>query len=229
MPDAERPASYKKRRFPFKISLILVLITSLLVFFFSSAILTGIGTFLVRDDTPVKSQAVVVLSTGMEYYPRLIEAADLFKKQVVRTIVVNGNRKTNVLRALEAKGFTPCCPWNEGTLRVLDLYGVPRKRVISISGEDVYDTVSEAALVGNELIKMGFKKIIITTSKSHTRRAGYIWSSLFKGQLKINMISAKTDPYDPGKWWTSGRQVRLVLSEYGAWLYFWWKNYKCEV
>jgi len=33
-----------------------------------------------------------------------------------------------------------------------------------------------------------------------------------------------TDPYDPGSWWRNGRQIRWVMAEYGAWIYYWWKT-----
>ncbi|MBW1682560.1 MAG: hypothetical protein JRJ83_14210 [Deltaproteobacteria bacterium] len=56
----------------------------------------------------------MVLNTGVEYYPRLLEAAALFKKGRAKWVVINGNRKTDVLRELEGKGFerwkTPTTP-----------------------------------------------------------------------------------------------------------------------
>jgi hypothetical protein len=64
----------------------------------------------------------------------------------------------------------------------------------------------------------------VTTSKSHTRRAAFIWRNLFKDQLTVCVVAAATDPYDPAGWWKQGRQIRWVLAEYGAWLYYWWKK-----
>ena len=78
--------------------------------------------------------------------------------------------------------------------------------------------------MGNVLLGMGIKSVIITTSKSHTRRAKFIWSKMFEGRLSVCSVSAKTDPYDPGCWWREGRQIRWVLAEYGAWLYYYWNS-----
>ena len=125
----------------------------------------------------------MVLNTGVEYYPRLIEASKLYGKGHAGKVVINGNRKTHVLRDLEAKGFVKCCPWYENRVRILEILGVPRKDILTISAEDAYDTVSEAKAVGRELIREGYKNIIITTSRSHTRRAGFIWKTMFKDQL----------------------------------------------
>ena len=111
----------KKRTIYFGIAL-LVIAAALAIF--SKIILIQIGEFLVMDEKPVCSDAIVVLSTGVEYYPRLIEAASLLRKGVAKRIMVNGNRKTDVIRGLEEKGFKRCCPWYENILRIFSLLGV---------------------------------------------------------------------------------------------------------
>lgn len=196
------------------------LLLILALFAFSGMILSAIGGFLVVDEVPVSSDAVVVLNTGVEYYPRLIEAANLYNQGFAQQIVLNGNRKTETLRELEARGLKHCCPWFEERVRILELYGVPRKDVITINAEDVYDTITEARVVGEEIVRMGKRNIIIVTSKSHTRRARHIWKDLFGVILKITVKSASTDPYSIDTWWRQGRQVKWVLSEYGAWMYY---------
>jgi uncharacterized SAM-binding protein YcdF (DUF218 family) len=206
------------------IRLAVILSVLLLFYLLSGPILRKAGAFLVVDDVPVRSDAVVVLNTGVEYFPRLIEAAALYQKGLVDRVVINGNRKTDTLRDLESKGFEPCCNFCEDRLRVLSLFKVPRRKVICISAEDVYDTVSEAVFIGNKLVQKGYHSIIVTTSKYHTRRASHIWKKLFEGRLKVTAVSAKSDPFDPGSWWRSGRQVRWVMAEYGAWIYLWWKS-----
>ena len=184
-----------------------------------------LGSFLVMDQAPVKADAVVVLYTGSEYVSRLVEAADLYKRGFVDKVVINGNRKADVLKELENRGFRHRCPWYADYVGLLNFLGVPETDIIHISGEDVYDTVSEAELVGNELRKQKLTRILITTSKSHTRRALFIWQQAFKGKLNITMVSAKTDPFDEKGWWKDGRQIRWVLSEYGAWVFYFWKRF----
>lgn len=170
----------------------------------------------------VRADAAVVLYTGVEYYPRLMEAARRYTDGLVKSIVVNGNRKSDILRRLEKKGFVPCCHWAEDTIRILGLFGVPRDRIITVSAEDAFDTISEAEAVGKELLQSGIRSILLTTSKSHTRRARHIWNRLYGDRLSITAVSARTDLYDPDGWWRDGRQVRWVLAEYGAWVYYWW-------
>jgi len=196
----------------------------ILLYLVSGSLLTLSGQWLVLDEQPVRSDGIVVLYTGVDYYPRLIQAAELYEKGYAPKVVINGDRKTDVLRGLEDRGFEPCCPWYEDDVRILGILGVKREAVLPVSAEDAYDTVSEAEAVGGDLVRRGYRTVIVTTSESHTRRAAFIWRNLFKDRLTVRVVAAATDPYDPAGWWKQGRQIRWVLAEYGAWLYYWWKR-----
>ena len=215
-----------KRKFTVRRSLWVLIPLSivLLIVIFTGTILRTMGRLIVVDENPPRSDAVVILNTGVEYYPRLIQAADLYRQELAQNVVINGNRKTDTLRDLERKGFKKCCPWYADSVSILTMLGVPEDKIIRISIEDAYDTVGEADAVGRELIKRKLTTVIITTSKYHTRRAKFIWQKRHENRLTIFMVSAKIDPYDPNNWWKSGRQIRWVLAEYGAWLYYWWKE-----
>ena len=203
-----------------KIFLVLLLLAFLVVI--HEKILTGIGSLLVVQDIPQKAEAAVVLYNGVDIYPRLIEAANLYKQVKVEKVVINGNRKTAVLRSLENSGYEPPCKWYAEELGVLTHLGVAKDHIIAISAEDAYDTISEAKIVGEILINNGMTDVIITTSKFHSRRAHYIWSKMYKGKLSIHVAPALDDPFTPEAWWKNGRQIRWVLSEYGAWVYYFW-------
>jgi hypothetical protein len=100
------------------------------------------------DEKPIRSDCIVVLYTGVDYYPRLIQAAELYREGYAPKVVINGNRKTDVLRELEERGFKRCCPWEEDYVRILGILGVSRDGILPVSAEDAYDTVSEAEAVG---------------------------------------------------------------------------------
>ena len=196
----------------------------LLIVIFSGTILQTMGRLIVVDENPPHADAVVVLNSGVEYYPRLIQAADLYRQGLAENIVINGNRKTDTLRNLERQGFKRCCPWYTDSVSILTMLGVPDEKIIRISNQDAYDSVSEAEAIGRELIHRKWTTVIITTSKFHSRRAKFIWQKMYNKRLTIFMVSAKTDPYDPENWWKDGRQIRWVLTEYGAWIFYWWKE-----
>ena len=196
------------------------------VILISGSLFRIMGDMIVVSDRPSPSDAAVVLNSGLEYYPRLIQAADLYGRGLVTNVVINGNRKTDSLRDLERRGFKRCCPWYSDAVSILTMLGIPEAKIIRISNEDAYDTVSEAEVVGRELINRKWATVIITTSKFHSRRAKFIWQKMYGNHLSIFMVSANTDPYDPNNWWTDGRQIRWVLAEYGAWIFYWWKEIK---
>jgi len=185
-------------------------------------ILTGIGSFLVVQDIPQNADAAVVLHTGVDIYPRLTEAADLYKQAKIEKVVINGNRKTDALRGLERSGYEPSCKWYAKELGVLTHLGVAKDHIVAISAEDAYDTISEAKIVGEILLNNGMTDIIVTTSKFHSRRAHHIWNKMHAGKLQIHVAPALDDSFNPEAWWKSGRQIRWVLSEYGAWFYYYW-------
>lgn len=117
----------------FSIFVLALVVFFLLLWLFSGPLLGQFGQFLICDQKPVVSDAIVVLNTGVEYYPRLIKAADLFRKGLAQKVVINGNRKTDALRGLEKRGFKECCPWNEDRVRILEMLGVPRSEILTIS------------------------------------------------------------------------------------------------
>ena len=183
-------------------------------------ILTGIGSFLVVENIPSEAEAAVVLNTGVDIYPRLIEAANLFKNGTAKKIIINGNRKTDILRDLENSGYNPSCKWYAEPIDILTFLGVTKGHIVAISAENAYDTISEAEIVGETLLNNGMTRVIITTSKFHSRRAQHIWRSMYGDKIEVFVAPAERDPFNPKTWWRSGRQVRWVLSEYGAWIYY---------
>jgi uncharacterized SAM-binding protein YcdF (DUF218 family) len=183
-------------------------------------VLIAVGSALIVEDIPKKADAAVVLNTGVDIYPRLIEAADLYRNVRVDRVVINGNRKTDTLRDLENSGYEPSQKWYTELISILNYKKVPKDHILAISAEDAFDTISEAKIVGDILINNGMKDIVITTSKFHSRRARYIWRKMYKGRLNIYIASAKKDPFTPKKWWKYPRQIRWVFSEYGAWFYY---------
>lgn len=182
--------------------------------------LPGLGHLLVEDQAPTRADAAVVLATGAQMYPRLIEAARLVNEGFAPRIIINGNRKTPVLRQLEARGYEPASPWYENSLRVLELLGVERNRVTTVAVEDAYDTISECRGLAPTIQREGLERVLLVTSRFHTRRAARIWRTVHGDRLEIVPVAARQDPFDPDGWWRQGRQVRLVLAEYGGWLFY---------
>ena len=196
----------------------------LLLFLFRATWLAYLGNELVVDDVNAKADVAIVLTTGVDYLPRLLQAAQLYRNNRVKNILINGNRKTDAIRKLEQQGFVPACSWDENSLRILEMFGVPREKVWAVNAEDVFDTVSEAQTIKPFLKKYNINSVLITTSKFHTRRARYVWQKVLDRKEGIFTSAAADDPFDPDGWWLHGRQVKQVMGEYGGMAYYFWKR-----
>lgn len=58
--------------------------------------------------------------------------------------------------------------------QIILILGIAKEDILSVNGEDAYDTVSEAEVVGQYLLQQKLLRLIVSTSKSHIRRADYI-------------------------------------------------------
>ncbi len=204
--------------------LILSLIVIALMYAFRADWLVYMGSSLIRDAPAKSADVAIVLSTGVGYIPRLLQAAQLYREKRVKRILINGNRKTDTTRKLEQQGFVSPCKWYDNSLRILEMYGVPREKVWTVSAEDVFDTVSEAQTIKPFLKEKDVNTFIITTSKFHTRRALYVWRKVLGREEGITTSAATEDPFDPDSWWQHGRQVKQVMGEYGGMAYYLWKQ-----
>lgn len=207
-----------------KKSLFVVTGLIVLLYFSRASWLSYLGHSLVVDDPSAIAEVAIVLTTGVDYLPRLLQAAQLYRDKRVKKVLINGNRKTDAIRQLEKQGFIPACEWSENSLRILEMYGVPRQQVWAVSAENVFDTVSEAQTIKPFLINNGVNSLIITTSKFHSRRARYVWRKVMGKEEGIYTSAATDDPFDPGSWWQHGRQVKQVMGEYGGMAYYIWKQ-----
>jgi len=204
----------------------LIIVTGIIVLlYFSRASWLGyLGHSLVVDDPSATADVAIVLTTGVDYLPRLLQAAQLYRDKRVKKVMINGNRKTDAIRQLEKQGFIPACKWSENSLRILEMHGVPRQQVWAVSAENVFDTVSEAQTIKPFLINNGVSSVIITTSKFHSRRARYVWRKVMGTEEGIYTSAATDDPFDLDRWWQHGRQVKQVMGEYGGMAYYIWKQ-----
>lgn len=177
------------------------------------------GRFLILESDFEKCDATVVLNSGVNIYPRLVQAASLYKQGKAEKVAINGNRKNETYRELERMGYRRPSPWFEEHLSILTFLGVPEKDVIVIDGQDAFDTMTEARVVGNDLIKRGFSSIAVTTCKFHSRRACSIYRFFYGNKLSVFSAPAEKDRFDPDAWWKDPRQIRWVMQEYGGWFF----------
>ena len=185
-------------------------------------LLTQAGTYLVTHETPVKADAIVVLSG--EVPARAMAAADLFRQGTGMTVFVSpGNISSIWKRAVHELGVD-LPDDSEMNRRVLMRLGVPAAAIQKIDEAD--GTLGEARALFSIAQRSGFTRILVVTSKYHTRRAGKIFRWVFGDTMSVQVIGSSYDDFDPARWWDNRLDTYHVIMEYQKMMLFMLKRMK---
>jgi uncharacterized SAM-binding protein YcdF (DUF218 family) len=181
----------------------------------------GVGRWLVVEDPLEKAQSIAVLSGGMPV--RAIEAAKLYRQGFAPEIWLT--RSAEPAASLKDMGI-PYVGEDFYNLRVLVHEGVPPE-AIRVLPEPIVNTADEIAAISAELqrrAELGLSKdrrVIIVTSKAHTRRVRTLWRKLAATRGKAMVRAASGDTFDGAHWWRNTTDaldvVREVLGLLNAW------------
>jgi uncharacterized SAM-binding protein YcdF (DUF218 family) len=104
--------------------------------------------------------------------------------------------------------------------QILEHEGVP-ENAIRILEPPIVNTADEMKTIGQALKQEKFHKVILVTSKVHTRRTRALWKRLSRQAGEAIVRGVSDDEFDPGHWWrTTGDAldvVREVLGLLNAW------------
>ena len=169
-----------------KIILALTVIVCLLL------ILVNAGRWLVSDQTPRKSDVIIVLSGDPA---RTQMGIDLYRMGYAPYLLFT--RSDSSMEATAAG------------------QGVPARAIIL---EERADSTYENALYSKALMEQhGLRSALVVSSDYHMLRARLTFLSIFKNTGVAFTFTSIRDPrFDAGNWWTSSRNIRHVLREYGG-------------
>lgn len=169
------------------------------------------GRHLQHEDPLVKADALFVLAgTRLE---RALEAVDLFKEGYAPVIVLSPGRAEPVEHLVRARGVR--FPTESELVRdaMLQL-GVPAAAIAATDGY-VDNTAQEANLLRAMVKARGWRRVIVITSKYHTRRSGFAFRRGLEGTGAQAVIRAtRYDQSDPARWWRFRADFRFVTSEW---------------
>jgi uncharacterized SAM-binding protein YcdF (DUF218 family) len=177
-----------------------------------------IGRWLVVQDPLVHSDVIVVLSGQLP--GRALEAARIYKAGYAEQVWVSqGLSPAEELKAMKifylGEDF-----YNE---KVLLAQGVPADsiRVLERPSANTEEEVSE---ISENLRRSNLHRVILVTSKPHTRRVRTIWHKLVGSDPGVIVRFAANDPYDGAYWWRHTHDaldiVRETLGLINAWAGF---------
>lgn len=173
------------------------------------------GRWLDREDPLQKASAIAVLSGRMP--DRALEAARLYKQGYAPQVWLSYSVEPNA--TLQKYGV----PYagEETYDRLLLLHqGVP-EGAVRILDPPIVNTADEMRTFGLALSKLPERRIILVTSKVHTRRTGALWRLLSSKDGTAIVRGVSDDEFDPGRWWKNTRDaldvVREVLGLLNTW------------
>jgi uncharacterized SAM-binding protein YcdF (DUF218 family) len=185
-----------------------ILFASLFVFF-------NIGRWLVAEDPLEKASAIAVLSGRMP--SRALEAARIYREGYASEIWLTRTIEPGAsLQAL----FVPFTGEEDYDRMVLMRKGVPES-AIRVLDPPIANTADEMLAIGQALAKENERRVIIVTSKVHTRRVKALWRHLSSADGQAIVRGVSDDEFDPAHWWANTADaldvVREALGLLNAW------------
>jgi uncharacterized SAM-binding protein YcdF (DUF218 family) len=193
----------------------IILAPLLLIGFF---VLRGLGSWLVVQDPLDHADAIVVLGGTM--YERQMEAVDLFKEGWAPRIYV--------LREIADWGEAELIARGISYTRIVDMQvdtmeklGAPRDRITIL--DPANSTAEEAQVVLRLATEAKLTRLIIVTSKQHTRRSRLVMNRRLRpAGVSVIVRASRHDRTDADHWWNSRSTLRFTLFEtqrlFGYWI-----------
>jgi len=192
-----------------------ILLIILCLFLFRNRYLPYAGNFLVVEDSLEKADAIFVF--GGSIPNRIIEAVDIYNQGFAPLIIISKYPKSEGYKYLEEKGIT--YPEGHDINKSIALSLEIPENSIMITNYRAGSTFEELMLLNEYCLENNIKKIILVSTKSHTKRISKIFSDIAGDKIKGIVRYTKYDNYNPDKWWKDRHSLRQTLFEYQKLLY----------
>ena len=186
----------------------------ILFYVFRGPILTGMGKFLVVEDS-LSNADIIYLLTG-DITKRPFHAVKLYRENYANKIVISQHE----LNPAEELGIYPNP--TEAAVKVLLLKGVNKSDIVVIDFDNgVTSTIDEAIALRRYINKTKIKNVILVTSAFHSYRAKYI----FKKELKETPVNIIMSPashlkFDETNWWKFEEGLIACTNEYLKFIHY---------
>ncbi|GIW40648.1 MAG: hypothetical protein KatS3mg076_1225 [Candidatus Binatia bacterium] len=188
-----------------------------LLYAFREPLLEASGRFLVVQDEVRPADAIVVLAGS--FPDRILHAADLYERGVAPRIVLTVGPEPPGSAELRRRKLKVTEQHERNRLLARRL-GVPPEAIVVVR-ERAGSTIAESRALVRELGRMGIRRVVLVTSKTHSRRARDIFRFVTREQgIEVLVSPTPYDPFSPRGWWRKRVLARRVVTEYGKWLFF---------
>jgi uncharacterized SAM-binding protein YcdF (DUF218 family) len=166
-----------------------------------------VGTWLVVQDPLAPAQVAVVLSGDMPI--RAIEAAEIYRSSdTTRIWITQPVDPTDRLHELGVDYLGEPF-YNQ---RVLIALGVPGEATRLLE-QRIVNTEDEIRLVSRIAREEDIHRVIIVTSKAHTRRVRTLWRKIVGSDPVLIVRYAREDTFDGAHWWRKTHDALEVVRE----------------
>ena len=166
------------------------------------------GAWLVVQDPLAPAHAIVVLSGGMPARAR--EAARIYQQNFAAQVWVSQPLSPEPELAQLGIAYVGESFYNQ---RMLMALGVPSD-AIHVLQNPVANTEEEVREIARECRQDQAHRVIIVTSKAHTRRVRFIWRRLVGNDPAFVVRYASDDSFDAAHWWRTSSDALDVVREF---------------
>lgn len=179
--------------------------------------LSRAGAFLVVEDPLEKADGIVIL--GGTIYERQMEGVELFKEGYAPRVFL--------MREIQDWGEIELIKRGMTYLHMVDVQvdamvrlGVPREAITILDQAD--STAQEADYVHKLVTEQHLSRVIVVTSKQHTRRARLVMNRRVRGTgAGIIVRASRYDREDAEHWWRNRGTLRFTLFESQRLFLYW--------
>ena len=168
------------------------------------------GRYLVVDTLPERADVIVVLAGPR--VERWLEGVELYRDKIAPKIVLSSGRIEPAEDALRARGIR--FPREADLMKdaMIQLGVAPAD--VEIFAQSVDNTAAEASATRALAATRGWRRILVVTSKYHTRRSLYAFAREFSGTgVHVQLRASRFDGARPHEWWKHRPDQRFVISE----------------
>jgi uncharacterized SAM-binding protein YcdF (DUF218 family) len=204
--------SSRAKRFIAAFAIVITLLIGTVAYAFFHA-----GSWLIREDSLQKSQAIIVLSGALP--ERALGAADIYREGYAREVWLTHPLQPGA--AMEDLHL-PYAGEEEYSRMVLIEKGVPPANIRILKAR-ILNTADELQAVSNAMELQPGVTVIVVTSKAHTRRVRELWKRIANrgNQGRLLVRAAREDYFDAEHWWRTSNDALSVTREYLGLLNAW--------
>jgi uncharacterized SAM-binding protein YcdF (DUF218 family) len=194
-----------------------IVFVSVALMIFAPFGLRSLGQWLVVGEPLVEADAVFVHSGHTPF--RAMEGAELYRRGLAREVWIVPAVPSAADDMLVKLGVERKRGWQTNS-EVLAVLEVPASSVRRLDVE-VKTTRDEIRAVIAEMKRLGIERVILVTSKQHSRRVRELWRTYSDGSLEALTHPSSDDPFRPDDWWKDMDQAQAVLHELVALVDLW--------